>query len=236
MTISIIKPVPMESISVFTMIMFILTTIATLWLFYIASSENKKATAAILVWIAIVGVLGLSGFYKEVGKVPPRFVFLLGPVTLFVLLLFTTKKGRKFIDSLDIKWLTLLHVVRLPVEVILHSIFLSGLIPVYMTFEGYNFDIISGITAPIVYHLVFVKRVLGMRFLLFWNFLCLVLLLNILTIAVLSAQTPFQQIAFDQPNIGVTYFPFVWLPTVIVPIVLLSQLAAIRQLIQTKDH
>ncbi len=235
MTICIIEPVSMESISVFTIIMFILTTIASLWLFYIASNENKKVIAAILVWLIIVGVLGLSGFYKEVGKVPPRFVFLLGPVILFVLVLFVTKKGRRFIDSLDIKWLTLLHVVRLPVEVVLHSIFLSGLIPVYMTFEGYNFDIISGITAPIIYYLVFVKKILGNRFLLFWNFACLALLLNILTIAVLSAQTPFQKIAFEQPNIGVTHFPFVWLPTIIVPIVLLSHLASIRQLLFSKN-
>lgn len=235
MTICIIEPVPMGSISVFTIIMFILTTIASLWLFYIASNENKKVIAAILVWLIIVGVLGLYGFYKEVGKVPPRFVFLLGPVTLFVLLLFVTKKGRRFIDSLDIKWLTLLHMVRLPVEVVLHSIFLSGLIPVYMTFEGYNFDIISGITAPIVYYLVFVKKILGNRFLLLWNFACLALLLNILTIAVLSAQTPFQKLAFEQPNIGVTHFPFVWLPTIIVPMVLLSHLTSIRQLLFSKN-
>ncbi|GAA4272529.1 hypothetical protein U6A24_09735 [Aquimarina gracilis] len=225
----------MESVSMFIMIMFILTTIATLWLFYVASHENKKVVLSILIWAAFVGVLGVLGFYKVVDAIPPRFVFLLGPVTLFVLLLFMTKKGRRFIDSLDLKWLTLLHVVRLPVEVVLHAIFLSGLIPVYMTYEGYNFDIISGITAPLVYYLVFVKNVLGNRFLLFWNFVCLALLLNILTIAVLSAQTPFQQLAFEQPNVGVTYFPFVWLPTVIVPIVLLSQLASIRMLLLSKN-
>lgn len=225
----------MESVSMFTIIMFILTTIATLWLFYVANNENKKVILGILIWGVFVGVLGGLGFYKVVDATPPRFIFLLGPVTLFVLFLFMTKKGRRFLDSLDLKWLTLLHVVRLPVEMILHAIFLSGLIPVYMTYEGYNFDIISGITAPIVYYLVFVKNILGNRFLLVWNFICLALLLNILTIAVLSAQTPLQQLAFDQPNIGVTYFPFVWLPTIIVPIVLLSHLASIRKLLLLKN-
>jgi len=47
----------------------------------------------------------------------------------------------------------------------------------------------------------------------------------------LSARTPFQQLAFDQPNIGVTLFPFVWLPSVVVPLVLVSHIAAIRQLV-----
>ncbi len=226
----------MESVSILTILVFILTTIATIWLFYKASNNNKKVVYAILIWTIIVGALGLSGFYQKVDTVPPRFIFLLGPVILIVVVLFFNKKGRQFIDALDLKWLTILHVVRIPVEVVLYAVFLNGLIPIYMTFEGYNFDIISGITAPIVYYLVFVKKTLGERFLLFWNFFCLVLLINILTIAVLSAQTPLQQLAFDQPNIGVTYFPFVWLPAVIVPIVLLSQLAAIRKLLFTKSE
>ncbi|GAA4278373.1 hypothetical protein GCM10022259_30980 [Aquimarina mytili] len=190
-----------------------------------------KTVSAVLIWAIAVGVLGLSGFYQKIDTFPPRFVFLIGPGFVVVLLLFLTKRGRQFMDSLNLKWLTILHVVRVPVEIVLHAVFLSGLIPVYMTFEGYNFDIISGITAPLVYYWVFKKKKLGNRFLLFWNFVCLALLINILTIAILSAQTPFQQLAFDQPNIGVTYFPFVWLPAVIVPIVLLSQLAAIRKLL-----
>ncbi|HQW96450.1 MAG TPA: hypothetical protein PLU58_11640, partial [Saprospiraceae bacterium] len=64
------------------------------------------------------------------------------------------------------------------------------------------------------------------------NILCSGLLLNVVVIALLSAQTPFQKLAFDQPNIGVTFFPFVWLPSVVVPIVLIGHLAAIRQLLK----
>jgi hypothetical protein len=108
---------------------------------------------------------------------------------------------------------------------------MAGLIPVLMTFEGNNYDIISGVTAPILFYLVFVRRKANQTILLMWNVICLGLLINVLTIAILSAQTPFQKLAFDQPNIGVTYFPFVWLPSVIVPIILLSHLATIRQLV-----
>ena len=64
-----------------------------------------------------------------------------------------------------------------------------------------------------------------------WNFISLGLLLNIIFIAILSAKTPLQQFAFDQPNIAIGHFPFNWLPSIIVPIVLLSHLATIRQLI-----
>jgi hypothetical protein len=64
-----------------------------------------------------------------------------------------------------------------------------------------------------------------------WNFICLGLLLNIVINAILAAPFPFQQFAFDQPNRGVLYFPFIWLPGFIVPAVLLSHLVNIRQLL-----
>jgi hypothetical protein len=223
----------MAEISIFTTIGFILTTIATIWLFFKASG-NRRVIILILIWSGIVGILGLSGFYQKLGAMPPRFIFLLGPVLLFVLLLSVTKKGKRFMNSLDLKWLTLLHSIRIPVELVLYFIFLEGLVPDLMTFEGYNFDVLSGLTAPILYYLVFVRKKVGSNGLLLWNIVCLGLLLNILTIAVLSAQTPFQKMAFDQPNIGVTYFPLVWLPTIIVPIVFLSHLASIGQILSLR--
>ncbi|MHA7059504.1 hypothetical protein ACWGOQ_0019925 [Aquimarina sp. M1] len=223
----------MAEISIFTSLGLILTTLLSLWLFFKAS-DNKKILYSIILWMLIVGVLGVTGFYQKFGTVPPRFTLLLAPTILFVLILFTNKKSKKLIDSLSIKYLTIVHIVRIPVEITLYYVFLSGLIPDLMTFDGYNYDILSGITAPIIYYLVFVKKTIGRTGLLIWNIACLALLINILTIAVLSAQTPFQQLAFDQPNIGVTYFPFVWIPAVIVPIVLFSHLTSIRQLILIK--
>jgi hypothetical protein len=58
------------------------------------------------------------------------------------------------------------------------------------------------------------------------------LLVIIVTLSVLSAKTPFQQLAFDQPNTGIAYFPFVLLPSVVVPLVAVSHIAAIRQLLK----
>jgi len=223
----------MAETSIFISFGFILTTIITLWFFF-KVSNSKKILYGILVWTIIVAILGLLGFYQKVGAFPPRFIFLLAPGVIFVLLLLLHKKSRNFMDNLNLKWLTLLHTIRIPVEIVLYYVFLEGLIPDLMTFDGYNYDIISGLTAPIIYYLVFVAKVLNKKALLIWNFLALALLINILTIAILSAQTPFQKLAFEQPNIGVTYFPFVWLPAVIVPIVLFSHLSSIRQLLTLK--
>jgi len=225
----------MVEISIITSFGFILTTLITLWFFFKASN-SKKILYGILVWTTIVAVLGLLGFYQKVGTFPPRFIFLLAPGVTFVFLLLLSKKSRNFMDSLSLKWLTLLHIIRIPVEIVLYYVFLEGLIPDLMTFGGYNFDIVSGLTAPIIYYLVFVKKVLNKKALLIWNFSALALLANILTIAILSAQTPLQKLAFQQPNVGVTYFPFVWLPAVIVPIVLFSHIASIRQLLVSQKE
>lgn len=220
----------MADSSIATLIGFFTTTVLALWFFY-NSYSNRKLSIGIILWMILTAILGVLGFYGKQNTLPPRFIFLLAPGLAFVLLLFFNKHTRLITDRFDLKTLTILHIIRIPVEIVLYSVYLDGLIPNLMTFDGYNFDIISGITAPLIYYLVFVKNWLGKTSLLIWNIVCLILLINILTIAILSAQTPFQQLAFEQPNIGVTYFPFVWLPAVIVPIVFFAHMTSIRRLL-----
>lgn len=184
-------------------------------------------------WLLLQAGLAYSGFYEAVTAIPPRFPLLIVPVLLGIIVLFSLKTGRRFIDGLSLTQLTLLHVVRIPVEIVLYLLFVHKAVPQIMTFEGLNFDVLSGITAPVVLY-IYHKKIIGNQFLLVWNILCLLLLINIVAIAILSAPTPFQKFGFEQPNVSVTHFPYVWLPCCVVPLVLLSHLAAIRQL--TKTH
>lgn len=221
----------MEKISIFVNGLFTITTLYVIVSFYKAAGRSSTVLFILVLWMLLLSALGLSGFYQVNTALPPRFIFLIGPGILLILCLFLIKQGRVFIDSLSLKGLTLLHVARIPVEITLYYICLAKLIPEVMTFEGYNYDILSGVSAAAIYYFVFIAKKGGYRMLLAWNLLCLGLLLNIMIIAILSAETPFQRLAFDQPNIGVTYFPYVWLPGIIVPLVLLAHLAGIRQLI-----
>ena len=72
------------------------------------------------------------------------------------------------------------------------------------------------------------------RLVLMWNVICLLLLLNVVINAVLSAPFTFQQFAFDQPNVAILYFPFSWLPGFIVPIILFTHLVSIRRILLTQ--
>ena len=216
--------------------LFIFTTILTVIFFIAAVKENNSArtvifiSLVIIVWLIIHAILALKYFYTVTNTIPPRFTLMIFPPLLGILILFITKSGRRFIDSFSLKLLTQLHVVRIFVEIILFWLFLYKYIPKLMTFEGRNFDVLAGLSAPLVAYFGFTKNALSKKFMLVWNIICLLLLLNIVVNAVLSAPFPFQQFAFEQPNIAVLYFPFVWLPGFIVPVVLFSHLVLIRRL------
>jgi len=220
----------MENLPSYISILFGLTTIITTLIFYKAAGNSKPVLLVIMIWLAVQAFIASSGFYTVTDTLPPRFLLLVLPPFLGIAGLFLSPKGRKFIDSLDLKSLTILHTIRIPVELVLFFLFTSKVIPELMTFEGRNFDILSGITAPVIFYFAFIRKQFGRKIILIWNMICLGLLINIVSNAILSAPFPFQQFAFDQPNIAVLYFPFIWLPCCVVPLVLLSHLAAIRQL------
>ncbi|MEJ7738127.1 MAG: hypothetical protein WKF97_11925 [Chitinophagaceae bacterium] len=220
----------METLPLYIPVVSGATTLLTVAFFYKATHGSKTTLLILIAWLALQMFIARTGFYTHTGGLPPRFAFLLFPPLLFIAGLFITRRGRNFIDGLDTGILSLLHVIRIPVEIGLYWLSIHKAVPQLMTFEGTNLDILSGITAPLVFYFGFVTRSLGRKALLVWNFVCLVLLANIVITAILSAPFYFQQLAFHQPNVAVLYFPFVWLPCCVVPLVLFSHLASIRQL------
>lgn len=226
----------MEQIPNYLNIFFGLTTLFTIGIFYWAANQSKFTLIILLSWLILQFIIGTTGFYTITEGFPPRFLLLILPPFIFIIGLFSTTKGLLFVDCLNIRTLTMLHVVRIPVEFVLYGLYVYKAVPELMTFEGRNYDIISGLTAPIIYYLGFVKKQLNTKILLIWNFICLGLLFNIVVHAVLSAPFPFQLFAFEQPNIAVLYVPFNWLPSCIVPLVFLSHLASIRLLFNNKGN
>ncbi len=124
-----------------------------------------------------------------------------------------------------------IHVFRIPVEVFLFFLYLEEQVPKIMTFMGLNFDILIGVSALIILIATNIfKFRLTKNILLIWNWIGLLFLMNIVVIAVLSAPLPFQQMSFDRPNIAVLSFPYVLLPSYIVPVVFLAHIITIKHL------
>ena len=223
---------------------FLVTTLATLgFVFYAvrgvkANSSNSLSIKVLifsLLWLGITGFLAHSGFYSEFDALPPRLFFAIGPPNLLTIMLLVFKKSRNYLKKISISTLTYLHIIRIPVEMVLWWLALAGTVPMMLTFEGMNYDILSGATAPFVaIFLVSEKRYHRLGAIL-WNLLTLGLLANIVGHAILSAPTPFQQINFDNPMIAVFHLPYIWLPAFIVPAVFFSHLVSLVQLFSRKE-
>lgn len=219
-----------EQLPAFINVVFILTTFLTMLLFLKAVNFQKTGVSILLAILVFQGILSFNGFYQ----VPLRIPVLVIPSLLIIIILLSGKFSKKWLPAVSLPWLTALQVIRIPVEMVLFWLYKEKQIPVNMTFEGWNYDILSGITALPMVWLALNNRSTAKRILLVWNSICLGLLITIVTIAVLSAKLPIQQWGFDQPNVAIQHFPFAWLPSVIVPIVLMAHLVSIRLILRNK--
>ena len=210
-------------------ILFLITFILTIVFFYYSNGKPKKFTLLIIIWSIVQSTLAYLGFYQIVDTIPPRFGLVLIPMTLMIIYGLLPKQQKWFFNQRDSKISTFLHSVRLPVEIVLFGLFTHKVIPELMTFEGRNYDILMGITAPIV-GLLLLKQKISKKTLLVWNIIGLTLVIFILFNAILSSELPFQQFGFEQPNRGVIYFPFVLLPATVAPIVIWTHLSDIIKL------
>ena len=226
-----------ENLPAYVTWIFALTTVSTVIFYLYALWETVRQKASIFltatVLIVLLGLhatLAFNGFYLA-NTIPPRFPLAPFPSIIALLILFFVF-ARKGISVESLQVLTLLSIVRVPVELVLLWLYQQGQVPQLLTFEGRNFDILSGLTAPLIAWLAFRGGKTNRPLLIVWNLLALGLLLNIVTTAILSLETPFQQFAFDQPNRGVLYFPFIWLPAIIVPVVFVSHFVSLWQLLR----
>jgi hypothetical protein len=179
--------------------------------------------------LALGAVLAQSGWLAQWDARPPHFfVFMTVTFAATVALAFS-KLGARAADGVGWAGLIGFQVFRVPVEWVLHLLYLRGIVPSQMTFDGQNFDVLTGLTAPLFAWLAATGRI-GARGILAWNVLGLLLLANIVTIAVLSTPTPLRMYAHDPANTFVTRLPWVWLPGFLVPAALLGHLLTFRKL------
>jgi hypothetical protein len=215
-------------------LMFIFITLLTIGFLFVALKIGSRPVhrsiyPIIIIWTLVQAILGWQGFYRDFDAWPPRFLLAVGPPNLLTLYLLI--RHQRVLCALPLRLLTFIHIIRIPVEIILFGLFQEGYVPRTMTYEGDNFDIIAGMTGPLMALIAF-RGSINKRLLFYWNLIGIGLLFNIVIRAVLSAPFPFQQMAFEHPNVAVFYFPFIWLPAVVVPIVLFAHLTSLLQLIR----
>jgi len=186
-------------------------------------SETKRAAIfngaviTVIGWAVLVSVLALSGVLADFTP-PPKLPILLTVTFIGVVLVAFSKTTKEILSTIPPQKIIRLQVFRVGVEILLWALFTQKLLPVQMTFEGGNLDILSGITAPLIAYYCFVKRSWPVSAAFVWNLLCLGLLTNIVATAILSMPTPFRVFMNEPANTIVTQFPYALLPTFLVPL------------------
>jgi hypothetical protein len=199
----------------------------------IEESKKKKFITSIIValvgWAVFVAVWSFSGMLGNFSLFP----FNMGPVLVIPLIatiIFTfSKTFTEVLSHIPQHRLAYLQSFRIFVEILIWMLFVDNLLPVQMTFEGRNFDVISGITGVIVGYLSSQGK-LSRTVLIIWNIACLGLLINIVTIAILSMPVPFRLFMNEPSNTVVGQFPISLLPAMLVPLAYMLHFFSLRKL------
>ena len=181
-------------------------------------------------WFILIGVLSLTGVFADFSQLPPRPAFLIILPLPFVIWFSFTKTFRRLAIVTPRSWLINIQTFRFAVEIILWLMLIAGQIPVQMTFEGNNFDILVGLTAIPFSYWCFRKGRNNVKLAVIWNIAGILLLLNILTVAILSMPTPLRYFMNEPANTIVGEFPYTYLPGVLVVIAYTMHVFSLRQL------
>ncbi|MFK7987978.1 MAG: hypothetical protein AB8I08_18305 [Sandaracinaceae bacterium] len=202
-----------------------------------ASAERRTrdlglAAVGLALYMGLPAAGMLSGFFTlEFLPVPTLMVFFLVSNVTAAGFAFSPL-GRRFAMALPAAWLIAPQALRLPLELVLHTWHDGGTLPVQMTFEGHNFDIVSGILGLVVG--LWALRGQPPRWaLLVANTVGLLLLFGVMTIALLSSPVPFQAYP-DPPLVIAFFFPYGWILPMCVSAALFGHIVAFRALFSSQ--
>jgi len=201
--------------------LFLAITISSLVLFWFAV-RHKLSIQVYIIWSIFIVFAALSGLFIQF---PPSFaLLLLGTVIIIVWctkLLTNTK--------INIYLLLAINILRIPIEFVLYSLFKAKMLAREMTFIGFNYDIIFGITALVFLIIgIFFRKIFYFQIFRLCNIFGICSVLIVVILGILSSPIPIQLIAYDQPNIAMLRFPYALLPNLVVLLVILSHILLLR--------
>ena len=187
--------------------------------------------------LTVLLVMHASAFAATTGRLarfdafpPPMFLMI---VSVFVMGFGAglSKIGRRAADTLPLATLIGLQTFRLPLELVMHRAGTLGIMPPQLSYGGYQFDIVTGATACLLYGLMRSGVAVPKWALWAWNVWGWWCLFVIAVIAVTTS--PALRLFGDDPrnlNTWVLYFPYVWLPVVLVTVAIAGHVMVTRAL------
>jgi hypothetical protein len=198
------------------------------------SKPLGQLVGASIAGIALLGgIASYAGLFTNTAVQPPLFVVVESVLLLGFVGFAMSARGLVFANAMPWKVLVGLQVFRLPLELLMLRAALVGIMPKEFSMLGYNFDVLSGVLSLAL--LIYMSKTgQAPRTLLWiWNSFGIACLC---VIAVLAALTSPNIHAFgaasEHINTWVLYFPYAYLPLLLVNFAVMGHVLSTRKLLK----
>jgi len=202
-----------------------------------ASEVKKKkyyalTTLILAGWLVTSALVAINGTLLDFTSTPPKLMIIIIPPVLAISYLSSSTRVNALIKEIPSSWLVYIQSFRILMEILLWLMFIRNVIPLQMTFEGVNYDILTGLSAPLIGYYCLSQNKWPRITAVLWNMAGILLVTNIFIVALLSTPGP-MRLFFNEPaNTAVAYFPFVWVPAFIVPFAYLMHILSLKQILK----
>lgn len=197
----------------------------------IRRSRLVKASAGILAWWAYTATLAYSDILQDF-SLPPRLALLVVlPTFLFTGVLLYRERDNAILHSIPRPWPIFFQSFRILVETLFVFSLAAGVLHEEVTIEGYNFDMLVGVSAPVVGLLVYKWEVLSEKAALVWNYIGLLVLGSVVVVFITTIYFPHMWgSAVPLAPKAFATFPFVLVASFLMPVAVFVHVLSIVQL------
>lgn len=202
---------------------------------FFSRGDKRRAALLLVVMAALAGLsaaLALSGWLSRFDFFPPPMAMMIASFLLISIGAGVSSFGNA---CTELSYLSLIafQSFRLPLELLMNRAGRLGIMLPELSFSGYNFDIVTGFGALAIALAFVAGKNVDRRILWAWNIWGLLCLVIILFIAV--AGSPIFRFFGDDPrhlNTWVLFFPYVWLPIILVTLAIFGHVVLTRKLLK----
>lgn len=182
-------------------------------------------------WLVYIKLISGSDLLLNL-DLPPKFLLLiLIPLIVLFILFYKTQKNNRIIQAIPAHYIIGLQSFRILVEFLLLYTFYKGIIPITATFEGLNFDIVMGFSAPFIAFLVYKNLAKYKDIAIYWNYFGIFLILFVAVIIGTSIYAPFiwgsEEVLVDMQFLD---FPYFLIPGFLAPLGIFLHVVSLAQL------
>jgi hypothetical protein len=195
--------------------------------------KRKKHTLirGLVFWQLFIFFVTSTGILKSY-EFPPIFaiVFII-PSFIFTGIFLFRNRNSEWVKCIPESWIIYFQSFRILVELLFVFSLSQSIFNVQVTIEGYNYDMIFAITAPLIAYLVYHKKIISRKIALFWNYLGLSVLASVIILFLTSIYQP-ELYGSDIPLLplkSMTY-PYVLIAGFLMPVAVFLHCLSIVQL------